>query len=293
VYAQSMTSQPRADQTDPAPDVDGAWGLRFPTLAGTGLPLVESLADWPPVTVDVRVEPNAEPTVEWGPQRARHMLPGGHQIEIRRDPLAVDLTLARPVAPECVVAPHLTSAASTIAVWMGRPAIHGGAFLHDGGAWVLLGEKGQGKSTTLACLAGGGVPIMTDDLVVCDGDAVFAGPRCVDLRDEPAQRLHAGRELGIVGTRERWRVDVPACPPTAPLRGWIFLHWGPEIAVERLTPLDRMARLAKQRAIAVPWEDPAVLLDLAAWPAFAWYRPKEWRSVRPALATLLAQIADK
>jgi hypothetical protein len=292
-YAQTMTSHSRADDSDPAAGPDGAWGLRFPTLAGTGLPLVESPADWPPVTVNVRVDPNADPQVEWSPQRARHMLPGGHQIEIRRDPLAVDLVLARPTAPECVVAPHLTSAASTIAAWMGRPGIHGGAFLRKGGAWVMLGEKGHGKSTTLACLASGGVPIMTDDLVVLDGDNVLAGPRCVDLRDEPAQRLDAGRELGIVGTRERWRVDVPACPPAAPLRGWIFLHWGPEIAVERITPIDRMTRLARQRAIAVPWEDPAVLLDLAARPAFAWYRPKEWRSVRPALATLLAQIAGE
>ncbi|MGZ4172566.1 MAG: hypothetical protein ACXVRN_14485 [Solirubrobacteraceae bacterium] len=288
-----MPSHAGPDQPHAASDADGAWGLRFPTLDGHSLPLVECPAAWPPVTVDVRVQPNAEPQIEWGPQRARHPLLGGHQIEIRREPLAVDLILARPTPPECVIAPHLTSAASTIALWMGRPAIHGGAFLYEGGAWVLLGDKGQGKSTTLGYLATAGVPIMTDDLVVCDGDDVLAGPRCVDLRDEPAKRLNAGRELGVIGTRERWRVDIPACPPSAPLRGWIFLHWGPEIAVERLSPAERMARLAQERAIAVPWEDPAALLDLAAQPSFAWYRPKEWRSLKPAIARLLAQIADE
>ena len=278
---------------DAASGADGAWGLRFPTLGGARLPLVESPAGWPPVAVDVRVQPNAEPQVEWSPQRARHPLLGGHQIEIRREPLAVDLVLARPTAPECVIAPHLTSAASTIAIWMGRPAIHGGAFLHEGGAWVLLGDKGHGKSTTLGWLAQAGVPIVTDDLVVCDGDNVLAGPRCVDLRLEPARELNTGRELGVVGTRERWRVDLPSCPPTAPLRGWIFLEWGSGIAVQRLSPVERMTRLARHRAIAVPWDDPVTLLDLAARPAFVWTRPKGWRNIEPSIATLLAQIVGK
>ena len=99
------------------------------------------------------------------------------------------------------------------------------------------------------------------------------------LRLEPARQLNAGRDLGVVGTRERWRVDVPHCPPSAPLRGWIFLEWGPEIAVQRLSPVERMSRLAQHRAIAVPWDDPVTLLDLAARPAFVWSRPKGWRNV--------------
>jgi hypothetical protein len=272
---------------------DGAWGVRFPGLAGPGMPLNAAPADWPEVEIKVRVQASPELAVEWGPDRACHPLRGGHQIEIRRDPLAVDLVLARPTAPECVVAPHLTSAASTIAMWTGRPALHGGAFLHEGGTWVLLGGKGGGKSTTLGWLATSGVPIVTDDLVVCDGGEVLAGPRCVDLRSEPAQRLHAGRDLGFVGTRERWRVDVPVCPPRSPLRGWIFLEWGPEVGVERLSPVQRMSRLAQHRALAVPWEDPVTLLDLASRPAFAWYRPKGWRGMETAIARLLAEIAGE
>jgi hypothetical protein len=275
----------------PAPD--GAWGVRFPDLAGPGMPLNEAPPEWPEVTVEVRVRPDPEQTAEWSPDRARHPLRGGHQIEIRREPLGVDLVLARPTISECVVAPHLTSAASTIALWTGRAAIHGGAFLHDGGAWVLLGEKEQGKSSTLGWLATAGVPIVTDDLVVCDDDAVLAGPRCVDLRLEPAQRLEAGRDLGVVGMRERWRIDVPPCPASSPLGGWIFLDWGPEIVLERLGPVERMSRLAQHRAIAVPWEDPAMLLDLAARPAFVWRRPKAWHTIEAAIDRLLAQIAGE
>jgi hypothetical protein len=249
--------------------------------------------DWPQVEVDVRVQPDVEQTVEWGPDRARHPLRGGHQIEIRRDPLEVDLILARPTAAECVVAPHLTSAASTIALWTGRPAIHGGAFLHEGGAWVLLGDKGQGKSSTLGWLATSGVPIITDDLVVCDGGDVLAGPRCVDLRADPARHLNAGRDLGVVGTRERRRIDVPPCPPRSPLRGWIFLEWGAELSVARVSPIERMPRLAQHRAIAVPWEDPVALLDLAARPAFVWRRPKGWHTVEGSIARLLAEIVGE
>jgi hypothetical protein len=288
-----MASSPDAGQPEPAPAPDGAWGVRFPGLASPGRPLNSVPARWPQVVVDVRVESDPEHHVEWGPDRACHPLLGGHQIEIRRDPMTVDLVLVRPTAPECVIAPHLTSAASTIATWMGRPAIHGGAFLHEGRAWVLLGDKGRGKSTTLGWLAMAGVPIVTDDLVVCDDGGVLAGPRCVDLRPEPARELRAGRDLGVVGTRERLRIDVPACPVSAPLGGWIFLEWGPQISLERLAPLERISRLAQHRAIAVPWEDPGLLLDLATRPAFAWHRPNGWCNVEPAIARLLAQIAGE
>ena len=271
---------------------DGAWGVRFPGLAGAGVTLNEAPVDWPAVAVEVRVRADPEHVVEWGPDRARHPLRGGHQIEIRREPLEVDLVLVRPTAAECVVAPHLTSAASTIALWSGRPAIHGGAFLHEGGAWVLLGDKEQGKSSTLGWLATSGVPIVTDDLVVCDRGDVLAGPRCVDLRADPARHLNAGRDLGVVGTRERWRIDVPPCPPRSPLRGWIILEWGAEIAVERLSPIERMSYLAHHRAIAVPW-DPVALLDLAARPAFVWRRPKGWDTAEGSIARLLAEIAGE
>ena len=258
------------------------------------MPLNDAPPDWPEVTVEVRVQAEPQQLVEWGPNRARHPLRGGHQIEIRRNPLAVDLVLARPTVAECVVAPHLTSAASTVALWAGRAAMHAGAFLHDGGAWALLGDKGQGKSSTLGWLATSGTTIITDDLLVCDGNNdVLAGPRCVDLRADPARHLKAGRDLGLIGTRERWRIDLPGCPSRTPLRGWIFLEWGAEVAVERLSPVERLSRLASHRAIAVPWDDPMALLDLATRPAVVWHRPKGWRNIGGSIARLLAEIADE
>jgi hypothetical protein len=288
-----MPSRSARDQPDRSSVADGAWGLRFPGLAEPGLPLNVAPADWPEVSVDVCLRESPEHRVDWTSERACHPLLGGHQIEIEREPLAVTLILARPTALECVIAPHLTSAASTIATWSRRSAIHGGAFVHAGKAWVLLGDKDYGKSTTLGWLAASGVPIVTDDLVVYDDGLVMAGPRCVDLRPEPARQLHAGRGLGVVGTRERWRIDVPPCPASCPLGGWIFLEWGADVALERLPGIERMSRLARHRALAVPWEDPVALLDLATLPAFVWRRPKGWRTLEAAAARLLAQIAEQ
>jgi hypothetical protein len=76
-----------------------------------------------------------------------------------------------------------------------------------------------------------------------------------------------------------------------PLRGWIFLEWRREIEVQRLSPVERMSRLAPHRAIAVPWEDPVALLELATRPAFVWHRPKDWRTIEGSTARLLAEIA--
>ena len=73
-------------------------------------------------------------------------------IRIHRDPPAAS-ELRRPTATEGVLTPHLSSAASTIAIWLGREPFHAGAFAHRGGAWgVALGEKGSGKTSTLAVL---------------------------------------------------------------------------------------------------------------------------------------------
>ena len=82
----AMPSSRAADRRVRSSASDGAWGVRFPGLAGPGLPLNAAPTDWPEVAVEVRVDPNPEPHGQWDPDRACHPLRGGHQIEIRRDP---------------------------------------------------------------------------------------------------------------------------------------------------------------------------------------------------------------
>ena len=205
----------------------------------------------------------------------------------------MDLVLARPTLAECVVAPHMTSAASTIAVWAGRPAIHGGAFLHEGGAWVLLGDKGQGNSSTLGWLATSGVLIVTDDLVVCDGADVL--PACAGVSISAPTRRGTSTPAAIWV----WSNARALAHRRAALSGEIRCaagfswEWGPEATVQRLSPIERVSRLAQHRAIAVPWEDPVALLDLAARPAFGWQRPKGWHTIEGSIVRLLGEIASE
>ena len=50
-------------------------------------------------------------------------------------------SVPRPVPPECIVQPHLASAAATFGTWAGLGVLHAGAFVHEGRAWALLGDK--------------------------------------------------------------------------------------------------------------------------------------------------------
>src|SRR6202041_3496235 len=105
------------------------------------------------------------------------------------DPPVVQLRVPRPVPAECLAQPHLASAAAALGIWAGCQALHGGAFVHAGRAWALVGDKGAGKSTALAQLAAAGITVLADDLVICQKGTILAGPRSVDLRPEAALAL--------------------------------------------------------------------------------------------------------
>lgn len=228
--------------------------------------------------------------VEWRPGRAQYTLLGGHHIRIDRDPPAAMLELRRPTATEGVLTPHLSSAASTIAIWLGREPFHAGAFAHRGGAWGVLGEKGSGKTSTLAVLHLLGLTVLTDDLLVYAAGAVLAGPRCVDLRDGPAEILECGRDIGVVGTRRRWRLDLPVCPASVALRGWIVPEWGDSERLELVAPAKRLGVLPRFRALRVPWDDPRSLLELAAAPVYRWSRPRRPEMMRSVVAGLIERL---
>jgi hypothetical protein len=274
--------------TDELPD--GAWGIRIPAVADAAGLLVPAPPAWPVVDVRWHVREAPSAVVEWGPDRAQYTLLGGHHIRIDRDPLAAELELCRPTPTEGVLTPHLSSAASTVAIWLGHEPFHAGAFAHRGGAWGVLGEKGSGKTSTLAVLHLIGVTVLTDDLLVCADGEVLAGPRCVDLREEPARILDCGRDIGVVGTRRRWRVDLPVCPAGVPLRGWIVPEWGDCERLELIPPAERLGVLPRFRALRVPLEDARALLELAAVPMYRWSRPKRPETMRPVAAGLLDRL---
>ena len=115
--------------------------------------------------------------------------------------------------------------------------------------------------------------IMSDDLLVLDGLDALAGPRCIDLRQETAAALEVGVPIGVVGSRERWRVHPGAVAPAVPLLGWIFLAWADTVAMVPLPPAERLARLFGHEALQMGPAQPAAYLDLAGLPAWELRRP--------------------
>ena len=85
-----------------------------------------------------------------------------------------------------------------------------------------------GKSSLLAALAGLGVDAMKR--TICSSfvqGCALAGPRCIDLREGSARTLGVGKTIGLVGTRERWRLHLePSRLRALPLAGWVTLEWG-------------------------------------------------------------------
>jgi hypothetical protein len=158
-----------------------------------------------------------------------------HRIELRTPAVWSDAALLHP---------GLSPAAAVISYWAGRAVLHCAAVLIHGRAWGLLGEQAVGKSTTAAHLEHLGCPVLTDDLLVVDGEMAYAGPRSVDLRRDAAA-LFGARPLGKVGGRERWRRNVGDSPMAAPVAGWVELCWSSTTAVielsvgERLQAIDR------------------------------------------------------
>jgi hypothetical protein len=271
---------------------DGAWGLRFPQVVGADQVMVAA-PHWPCVGLSVHYDVNDDQPVdsEWDERGMRVPLQAGGYLKISW-PAEVDLTLRSTPAPECLIQPHMSTAAAALAMRHGRQPFHAGAFIVNGEAWGVLGAANAGKSTTLALAQARGLPVLTDDLLVVDNGAAYAGPRCIDLRPEAAEVLGMGTDLGIVGLRERWRVYLDECAPQAPVRGWIVPKWG-NTELTPVRPGDRLPTLLAHSALqGITMNNPDQYLALASLPTIVWARPQDWSAVGPSLDRLLDEIAS-
>lgn len=188
-------------------------------------------------------------------------------IDLDRQARVSTLNFPAPPREQEIVHPYLASTASVTARWQGLQSFHAGAFVAGDKAWGVLGPKGAGKSSLLAFLALKGVSILTDDVLVVDNANGFAGPRCIDLRAEPAAEFGVGEELGVVGTRARWRLRVGQVEPEVPMGGWILLEWG-EPGIESLAIEQRLSAIFESLSLRVEPADPAGLMELLALPMF-------------------------
>ena len=53
---------------------------------------------------------------------------------------------------------------------------------------------------------------------------------------------------------------------------------------------DRIRLLPQFRALRVPWDQPAALLDLAATPMYRWTRPRRLDAIGQSVQTLLGAL---
>jgi hypothetical protein len=186
-----------------------------------------------------------------------------------------------------IVHPYLAPAAAVIGRWSGRESVHAGAVAVDGRALGVVGERGAGKSSTLAWLALAGTDVLCDDLLAIDGRVTFPGPRSIDLRPDAAELLGAGEPIGVTGARERWRLRLPPTGDGHELVGFVFLAWGDRVAVRLLGAAERLQRLVPERALRVEPARPDAVLDLLSLPAWEISRPRDWASLPDASRQLL------
>jgi hypothetical protein len=288
VASHEGTEEPSGSGTTPPQSVirDGAWGLRLQGPAIEGDRLL-SCPGWPAVKVVISVGRPPDGPDTFDAEDADIRLFGGGRVRCHRAGMASELVLPEAPTADAIIHPHLGSTATIMNYWLGRTCFHAGAVIVGDGAWALLGHRGDGKSSSMAWFTLQGLPVLTDDILAVAGRTAFAGPRCLDLREEPATRFGIGTYLGWVGSRERWRVGLSEVSPECPLLGWVFLEWAPSLAVEPVSAGTALPRLLDFGAASlVP--DPTTLLDLAALPAWAWRRPQSWDAM-PGAADALIQ----
>lgn len=268
----------------------GAYGLRLDGVDAARDLLVEADLSWPRVALGSRVEASTVEQ-EWvRPDSAVLRLKTGGHIELDRTAEEAVFVVDRVLSAEELVHPYLAPVAAVMAHWLGRESIHAGAFAVDGGVIGVVGERESGKSSTLARLALDDVEIVCDDMLVLEGSRVLAGPRSLDLREEPARRLGVGSSIGKAGARERWRLRLGDVQRDLQVKGWVHLAWGERVEAIPLEGGERVARLLAQRGARLPSTDPSVLLDLAALPSWEVRRPADWSSLRET-ADCLRELA--
>jgi hypothetical protein len=247
---------------------------------------------WPALTL-VRLldETPPPPHDRVGESRAELVLRSGGWVELDRSDARATYHLRHHASDGDILHPYLAPVAALAARWLGRESFHAGAVVVDGGAWAVLGDKESGKSSTLAYLALGDHTVLSDDVLVLERGDVFAGPRCVDLRGEPAERLGVGEPLGVVGVRERFRLELGPAPTRVPLRGFVSLEWGSEVSVEPVRGAERLLALIPHRALLLETSTPADLLELSALPFLRLRRPRCWNSLGATVERLLHALA--
>jgi hypothetical protein len=277
----------------------GVYGLR---IAGSLLDeqierdqLVEAGATWPRWEISWEPPTDGEargtsPVERWSPDRAELAAQPSGRTVIDRILRRTTLFLAEPPLPQAVIHPYLASTGVVAGHWLGKTPFHAGSFEFGGRAWGVLGGREMGKSSLLMSLHRFGIPILSDDLLVLNGEVAYAGPRCLDLRQSAAEHFEAGEYIGVVGTRDRWRVALPPVRSEVPFGGWVLIGWSDEVSFDAPPPSHRLSALAAHRGLIAHGAPADGLLDLLEYPMVLFARPQDWDHLDGATAQLLERL---
>jgi hypothetical protein len=270
----------------------GAYGLRLAGVDAAEDLLLPAEPSWPLIELSATVG-HVNPTLQWVRRdTALLRLRAGGQVEINWIRGSARFTLPQPVTPEELLHPYLATVAAVAAHRDGREGFHAGAVVAGQGAWIVIGDKGAGKSSLLASLALRGQRVAADDVAILDSDgAVLAGPRFIDLRAGAARQLGAGESIGVVGTRERFRMPLGAVDTATPLRGFVRLDWAEDAAVTRVPAARRVSELYANRIARLEPADAAPILELSALPMLELRRPRDWGDAETAADLLMEALA--
>lgn len=264
----------------------GAYGLAVDGLDGERDLLVPAAANWPSVTISIDTPAPEDRTTLLTDSLARYPDGTGGHVFVGRTSGTAHFGGPRPLTSDEIVHPRLGMLSALYAHWLHRAAFHAGAFVNSGRAWALVGDRGDGKSTLMAALALRGLTVLGDDTLVLDGVQCLCGVRCIDLRPDAVARLGCGEQVSAVRRGVRRRLPLGAAPTETPLAGWLFLAWADELSLRALSVAELLRRIARPQG----WHrrgagDQALLLELAALPA--------WELRRPRDGALLAQTVER
>jgi hypothetical protein len=267
----------------------GAYGFAIRGAGQAERMLIEAPSSWPELSLQ-QVIGAAPAAVAIGADRAViELLPSG-TVELDRRAGTVIYAVETPMGVDALVHPYLAPAAAVHAAWKGWEPYHAAGVVIEGRVWGIAGDREVGKSTLVAALHAAGHPVMSDDLLVLEGETVFCGPRTVDLREAAAERFGATRDLGVTGMRRRWRIDLGAAPATARFAGWIYPVWSERISVTSVPLQERLERPQQHRAASFRPTPPGHAMWLAGRPAYEFARPQSWEDLDAATEVLVATL---
>jgi hypothetical protein len=246
-----------------------AYGLRFAGVPSTRWLGLHDVNGWPTLHVELR---DAD----------------GPRLEPEIDVTAMTATLDGRADPGAIVHPLLAVLALRVVAERGMDALHAGAVAGADGAWAIVGAKEAGKSSLLAACATAGVDVITDDVLVFSGNRCLAGPRCIDLRPESAERFRVTETVRSAEPRKR--LGLAPVRAEHPLAGIVFLEWGDGPALDPIAPSETLRRLLERHAVDRFPRVPVGLLDLAAGSAFVLRRPRDWSALDPTVELLRSEL---